>query len=59
MNKFWPAMAILAALAVIAWTTLSEEKFRYVTLIILAFFAVRIWTTQKRRELEAEKQDQE
>jgi hypothetical protein len=59
MNKFWPAIAMLVVLAVVAWTTVSDEKFRAVTLIILAFFAVRIWTTHKRRELEAEKEDQE
>ena len=51
-KKFWVAMAIYAALAALAWTTLSEPKFRYATIAILAMFAVRTWTWSKKQDRE-------
>ena len=57
MNKFWLALAMLGVLAVVAWVTLSDERFRYATLIILGFFAIRIWTAHKRAALEADDKD--
>jgi len=41
LNRFSIAMAAYLLLGVLAWTTLSDEKFRYVTVAILAMFAVR------------------
>jgi hypothetical protein len=37
------AFAGLAALAILAWTTLSDSRFRLGTLAILALFAVKTW----------------
>jgi hypothetical protein len=34
-------MAAYLLLGVLAWTTLSDDKFRYVTVAVLAMFAVR------------------
>ena len=50
MSRFHIAMAAYLLLGVLAWTTLGDEKFRYVTLAILAMFAVR--TLLHRRDPE-------
>ena len=39
MNKLLVAMAAYAVLAALAWTTLSDPKFKFATLAILAMFA--------------------
>ena len=54
-KKLWVAFGLLAALAALAWTTLSEPKFKYATVAILAFFAVRTWTWKKRQDLDDSK----
>ena len=41
MNRLWIAMTLFAVLGLLAWQTLSDEKIRLVTLVILAGFAVR------------------
>jgi hypothetical protein len=40
-------MAAYVALGVLAWTTLSDERIRLVTLAILAMFAVKTWVRRK------------
>jgi len=47
-TKLWIAFGLYAALAALAWATLDEPKFRYATVAILAFFAVRTWSWSKR-----------
>ena len=47
-TKLWVAFGIYVALGALAWTTLSEPKFKYATVAILAFFAVRTWTWSRR-----------
>jgi hypothetical protein len=49
MNKFWPAMAMLVVLAILAWTTLVDERFRLVAMAVLALFAVKIWVFRKKQ----------
>ena len=56
MNKFLVAMGVYAVLAALAWTTLSDPKFRYATLAILAMFAVRTWSWSKKQEHERREQ---
>ena len=51
-TKLWVAFGLYVVLAAVAWTTLSEPKFRYATIAILAFFAVRTWTWKKRQDRE-------
>ncbi len=53
-KKLWIALAAYVALAVLAWTTLSDPKFRYATVAILAMFAVRTWSWSKRRDRQGE-----
>jgi hypothetical protein len=43
VNRLLLAFAGLAALGVLSWTTLSDQRIRLTTLAILAMFAVRIW----------------
>ncbi len=49
-KKLLVAFAIYAILAALAWTTLSEPKFRYATLAILALFALRTWSWSRKQE---------
>jgi hypothetical protein len=48
-------MAAFVGLALLAWTTLSDEKLRLVTLAILAMFAVK--TLLFRKQIQAESKD--
>jgi hypothetical protein len=52
MKRLWLALGVYAVLAVLAWTTISEQKFRLATLAILAMFAVRTWSWSKKQERE-------
>jgi hypothetical protein len=49
MNRLAMALAAYVVLAVLAWTTLTDEKLRLVTLLILALFAVK--TIVRRRDV--------
>jgi len=49
MNRLAMALAAYAVLAVLAWTTLSDEKIRLATLAVLALFAVK--TIVRRRDV--------
>ena len=52
MNKFLVALGAYAVLAALAWTTLSDPKFKFATLAILALFAIRTWSWSKKLENE-------
>jgi hypothetical protein len=41
------AMAAFAALGVLSWLTLSDQRVRLVTLLIVALFALRTWMRRK------------
>jgi uncharacterized membrane protein YfcA len=41
------AMAAFAALGVLSWLTLSDQRVRLVTLLIVALFALRTWVRRK------------
>jgi membrane protein implicated in regulation of membrane protease activity len=56
MNKFLVAMVAYAVLAALAWTTLSDPKFKFATLAILAMFAIRTWSWSKKQEHERHEQ---
>jgi len=49
LNRLAMALAAYVVLAVLAWTTLTDEKLRLVTLLILALFAVK--TIVRRRDV--------
>ena len=52
MNRLLVAFGVYAVLAALAWTTLSDPKFKYATVAILAMFAVRTWTWSRKQERE-------
>jgi threonine/homoserine/homoserine lactone efflux protein len=59
MSRLQIALSVYALLAVVAWFTLSDQRFRYLTIAFLAFFAIRVWTTSQRQKLEErDKQDE-
>ena len=47
VNRLAIALAVYAVLGVLAWTTLSDQRIRLVTLAILALFAVKSWMRRK------------
>ncbi len=57
MNKLLVAIGAYAVLATLAWTTLSDPKFKFATLAILAMFALRTWSWSKK--LEEERREEE
>jgi hypothetical protein len=52
MIKLGSALVMLAGLGILSWTTLSDPRFRAVTLVILGGVALKIWIEHKRRILE-------
>ncbi len=52
MKRLWMALGLFAVLAVLAWTTIGDQKFRLATVAVLAMFAVRTWTWSRRQERE-------
>ena len=49
-KKLWVAFAVYVVLAALAWTTLSEPKFKYATVAVLAMFALRTWSWSRKQE---------
>jgi hypothetical protein len=47
LNRLAIALSVYAVLGVLAWTTLSDQRIRLVTLAILALFAVKSWVRRK------------
>jgi hypothetical protein len=43
MNRLVVALAAYVALAVLTWTTISDQRVRLVTIAILAMFALKTW----------------
>ena len=52
MNRFYVALGAYALLAALAWTTLSDPKFKFATLAILAMFVLRTWSWSKKLQRE-------
>jgi len=55
MKRKWIALAGLAILAGLAWSTLGAGKIRLVVLILLGSFALRIALTHGRSRYDEEK----
>ncbi len=49
MKRLWVAFGVYTVLAVLAWTTISDQKFKLATLAILAMFAVRTWSWSRKQ----------
>ena len=49
VNRFVLAMAAYVVLAVLSWSTITDEKLRLATLAVLALFAVK--TVLRRKDV--------
>ena len=58
MNRLWLALAIYAALALLAWFTLSDQRVRIITVAILAMFAIRTLTFSRRYPESTKRRDE-
>ena len=56
MNRFGIALAAYVLIGTLAWFTLSDQKIRLVTLILIGAFALRTLTLHARRRTEEAKQ---
>jgi len=56
VSRLLLALAAYVALGILAWTTLSDQRIRLVTLAILAMFALRTWVNRKNT-MHADKHD--
>ena len=50
MKRLWMALGAYAVLAMLAWATITDQKFKLATLAVLAMFAVRTWTWSRKHE---------
>ncbi len=57
MKRLWVALSVYVVLAGLAWTTISDQKFKLATLAILAMFAVRTWSWSRKQERERHDED--
>jgi len=57
MKRFSVAMGIFAALMILTWTTIDDQKFRLAALAILAMFAIRTWSHHRKLQQEQERED--
>ena len=49
MIRFSTAMVLFGAMALLAWTTLTDERIRGATLLVLGMFALRTWVHHRRQ----------
>jgi hypothetical protein len=52
MSRFWIALSAYLTIGILAWFTLSDQKIRLVTVVLIAMFALRTLTLQARRRAE-------
>jgi hypothetical protein len=59
MNKFVPALVLIALIALAAWKTITDQKILYGTWIILGFVAFRIVLIEQRKRIDSGEQGRE
>ena len=47
MKRLIAGLAAFVVLGILAWTTISDQRIRLVTLAILAMFAIKTWVRRK------------
>ena len=59
MKRLWTALGLFAVLAVLAWTTIGDQRSRLAAVAVLAMFAVRTWAWSRKQERdERERRDE-
>ena len=56
MKRFAVAMGAFALLMILTWTTIEDQKFRLGAMAIVALFAVRTWSHQRKLQQEEERE---
>ena len=60
MNRLWIALGAYAVLAILAATTITDQRFKLATLAILAMFAIRTLSWSRKAEgKERDRRDQD
>jgi membrane protein implicated in regulation of membrane protease activity len=60
MNRLWVALGAYAVLAILAATTITDQRFKLATLAVLAVFAIRTWSWSRKLDREArDRQDKD
>jgi membrane protein implicated in regulation of membrane protease activity len=57
MKRLWVALGAFAVLMVLTWITIDDQKFRLAALAILAMFAVRTWSHNRKQQHEQERDE--
>jgi hypothetical protein len=47
LNRLYIALAVFVALGILAWTTISDQRIRLVTLAVLGMFALKTWVRRQ------------
>ena len=47
MKRLLIALAAFAALGILSWSTISDQRIRLATLAVLAMFALKTWVRRK------------
>ena len=47
MNRLIAGLVAYVVLGILTWTTIKDQRIRFVTLAILAMFAVKTWVRRK------------
>jgi hypothetical protein len=47
VNRLIAGLAAFVVLGILAWTTISDQRIRLMTLAILAMFALKTWVRRK------------
>jgi hypothetical protein len=47
VKRLYISLGVFVALGILAWTTISDQRIRLVTLAILGMFAVKTWVRRK------------
>jgi hypothetical protein len=60
MNRLSVALGAYAVLAILAATTIADQKFKLATLAILVMFAIRTWSWSRKQDREErDRQDED
>jgi len=47
VNRLIAGLVAYVVLGILSWTTISDQRIRWVTLAILAMFAIKTWVHRK------------
>ena len=57
MKRLWAALGAYAVLAILAATTITDQKFKLATLAVLAMFAIRTLSWSRKQDRDRQDED--